>query len=116
SSDTVRNMLGSILPEATLILANGKEYPEKGIIDAVSGQINRNTGSIFLRASFPNSKDIVRSGNTATIKIEESQSGVVLVPQEVVTRIQDRRFVYVLDEESRVRMRSVSTGGFLNKK
>lgn len=116
SKDTTRANLGSILPEATLVLADGNEYLEKGVIDAVSGQINRNTGSIFLRANFPNSKDIMRSGNTGTIKLKESKKGVILVPQESVTTIQDRTFVYVLDKYSRVIMRSVTIGGIADKK
>lgn len=109
------NALGSILPQATLILADGKPYPEKGIIDAVSGQINRNTGSIFLRASFPNSKDIVRSGNTGKIQIRNSKKGVILVPQEVVTTIQDTRLVYVLDENNEIKLRAVELDGVINK-
>lgn len=116
SKDTTRANLGSILPEATLVLADGNEYPEKGIIDAVSGQINRSTGSIFLRANFPNSKDIMRSGNTATIKLKESKKGVILVPQETVTTIQDRTFVYILDKYSRIIMKSVTIGGMADKK
>lgn len=115
SDSSSHNALGSILPQATLILADGKEYPEKGVIDAVSGQINRNTGSIFLRASFPNSQDIVRSGNTGTIQIKVTRQGVILVPQEVVTTIQDKRFVYVIDDSSKVRQRPIEIEGVLDK-
>lgn len=114
--DSVRRSLGSILPEATLILADGSEYAEKGLIDAVSGQINRNTGSIFLRASFPNSKDIMRSGNTATIKLKETKNGVILVPQETVTTIQNKTFVYILDENQKVKMQAVIIDGVAEKK
>src|SRR5690606_24286316 len=49
---------------ALLIIADGIEYQEKGKIDAISGQINKSTGAISLRASFPNSEDLMRSGNT----------------------------------------------------
>lgn len=113
--DEQRANLGSILPEATLILADGNTYNEKGIIDAVSGQINKSTGSIFLRASFPNSKDIMRSGNTATIKLQESKQGVILVPQETVTTIQDKTFVYILDKDNKVMMKSVTINGIADK-
>ncbi|HLS70044.1 MAG TPA: efflux RND transporter periplasmic adaptor subunit [Chitinophagaceae bacterium] len=116
SEDSARSNLGSIMPEATLILADGIEYGEKGIIDAVSGQVNKNTGSIFLRASFPNSSDIMRSGNTATIKLKETKKGVIMVPQEVVTTIQDRTFVYVLDDNNKVKMQSVKIDGVADKK
>lgn len=113
--DSLHAPLGSILPQATLLLADGNEYPEKGIIDAVSGQVNRSTGSIFLRASFPNSQDIIRSGNTGTIQIKNSQKGVILIPQEAVSTIQDKRFVYALDDSSKVILKPVEIGGVVNK-
>lgn len=113
--DSTTVALGSIMPQATLLLADGSEYPEKGIIDAVSGQVNRNTGSIFLRASFPNSQDIVRSGNTGTIQIRNSQKGVILIPQEAVTTIQDKRFVYALNDSSKVVLKPVEVGRTVNK-
>lgn len=108
--------LGTLLPEATLFLADGMEYSEKGMIDAISGQINRSTGSISLRASFPNSKDLMRSGNTGTIKIMETRKNVILVPQEVTTNIQDKVFVYLLDNENKVQLKEIKTEGSTDKK
>src|SRR5690554_26175 len=117
SPDSLNNSsLGTLLPEATLFLADGMEYSEKGMIDAISGQINRSTGSISLRASFPNSKDLMRSGNTGTIKIMETRKNVILVPQEVTTNIQDKVFVYLLDNENKVQLREIKTEGSTDKK
>lgn len=114
-NDTTRNALGSILPEATLFLADGLEYPQKGKVDAVSGQVNRNTGSISLRASFPNSAEIMRSGNTGTIQLKEAKKGVILIPQEAIITIQDRHFVYIIDKESKARMTPVTLDGVADK-
>ncbi|PKR79514.1 efflux transporter periplasmic adaptor subunit [Brumimicrobium salinarum] len=110
-NDSTRNSLGNILPEATLYLADGVEYQEKGIVDAVSGQVNRSTGSISLRASFPNSSEVMRSGNTGTIQLKESKRGVILVPQESIITIQDRKFVYTIDENDRARMEPIEING-----
>src|SRR5690554_1070600 len=109
--DSTRNSLGSILPEATLFLADGMEYQEKGEVDAVSGQVNRSTGSISLRASFPNSTEVMRSGNTGTIRLKESKAGVILVPQEAVINIQDRTFVYTIDEDNKARLTPIKIDG-----
>lgn len=109
--DSTRNSLGSILPEATLFLADGMEYQEKGEVDAVSGQVNRSTGSISLRASFPNSTEVMRSGNTGTIRLKESKAGVILVPQEAVINIQDRTFVYTIDEDNKARLTPIKLDG-----
>lgn len=107
--------MGKLLPDATLILADGIEYKEKGKIDAISGQINKSTGAISLRASFPNSEDLMRSGNTGTIKIQETRKNVILIPQEITTNIQDKTFVYLLDSENKVVLREIKINGIANK-
>lgn len=106
---------GSLLPEATLFLADGIEYREKGKIDAISGQINRSTGAISLRAKFPNSEDLMRSGNSGTIKIQETKKGVIMVPQKVTSNIQDKTFVYLLNDENKVVMKDIVTDGAAGK-
>ena len=116
NEDSSKNSLGSIIPEAKLILADGKEYNKSGIVDAVNGQVNRSTGSISLRASFPNSQDVMRSGNTGTIKLKESKNGVILVPQEATTTIQDKVFVYLLDKDNKVQLQEIKIDGSANKK
>ena len=107
--------LGKLLPEASLILADGIEYQEKGKIDAISGQINKSTGAISLRASFPNSEDLMRSGNTGTIKIQETRKNVILIPQEITTNIQDKTFVHLLSEENKVILREIKINGVADK-
>src|SRR5690554_942103 len=57
--EEIRDMLTSV----SLILADGKEFEEKGVIDAIDGHVNRSTGAISLRATFPNPKGLLRSGN-----------------------------------------------------
>jgi len=107
--------LGTLLPHASLILADGIEYKEKGKIDAISGQINKSTGAISLRASFPNSEDLMRSGNTGTIKIQETRKNVILIPQEITTNIQDKTFVHLLDPENTVILREIKISGTADK-
>ncbi|MBW3519447.1 efflux RND transporter periplasmic adaptor subunit [Flavobacterium sp. NKUCC04_CG] len=111
-ADTARiTSSGQILPEVSLILADGHEYGEKGVVDAIDGQVNRSTGAISLRATFPNSKDVMRSGNTGTVKLQESRNHVILVPQVATTAIQDKTFVYLLDSESKVKLQAITTDG-----
>ena len=56
------------LPPVTLILADNNAYAETGKIDMVDGQFDKNTGAITLRATFPNSKGLLRSGNTGKVR------------------------------------------------
>ena len=76
------------MPEVQLELADGSIYAEKGKIDAVSGVIDQTTGSVSMRAIFPNKQNILRSGG---------------VPQSATVDIQDKKFVYVLQPDSTVK-------------
>ncbi|TDS17153.1 efflux RND transporter periplasmic adaptor subunit [Sphingobacterium paludis] len=98
-------------PEATLILADGEEYAKKGRVDAVNGQVDRTTGAISLRASFPNTKNILRSGSTGTLKISEVKKDVIQIPQIATSELQDRTFVYVLNKDNKVERRSITING-----
>lgn len=99
------------IPYVTLVLADGEEYREKGVVDAVTGQVNRTTGSISLRATFPNSDFILRSGNTGTLKMQESMPGVLLIPQVATTELQDKIFVYTLTPNNRVKRKAIRVAG-----
>ena len=98
-------------PDVSLILADGEEYSSKGVVDAINGQVDRNTGAISLRATFPNEKNILRSGSTGTLKVSESKEGVIQVPQIATSQLQDRTFVFVLNKENKAETRNVKIGG-----
>lgn len=98
-------------PEATLILADGEAYEKKGKVDAINGQVDRTTGAISLRASFPNTENILRSGSTGTLKISEVKKGVIQIPQIATSELQDRTFVYVLNQNNKAERRSITIKG-----
>ena len=54
------------MPAVQLQLADGTMLEETGKIDAVSGVIDQSTGSVSMRAVFPNDKRILRSGEQET--------------------------------------------------
>jgi membrane fusion protein (multidrug efflux system) len=90
------------LPPAILILANGTEYPEKGKIEMASGLISTETGSAIFKAIFPNPTGIIRSGASATIRIPQVHENVLVIPQQITSEIQDKRFVYVVGKDNKV--------------
>lgn len=98
-------------PEATLILADGEEYSYRGVVDAINGQVDRTTGAISLRASFPNYSNILRNGSTGTLKISETKKGVIQIPQVATSELQDKTFVYVLDKDNIVSRRVIQIDG-----
>ncbi len=85
--------------EVSLVLADGTEYERSGVIDANSGQIDKSTGSINLRAKFENPDTLLRSGSTGKIIMEQIYPNAILIPQGATTAIQDKRFVFKFQEE-----------------
>jgi len=100
-----------IFPEVTLFLSDGEEYPSKGIVDAVNGQVDRTTGAISLRATFPNPDNILRSGGSGTLKIAEIKENVIQIPQVATNELQDKTFVFVLDKNNQAVRRNIKTVG-----
>ncbi|GLB52491.1 RND transporter [Neptunitalea chrysea] len=97
--------------DVKLVLADGSIYEHIGHIDANSGQIDKSTGSITLRARFQNPDTLLRSGNTGKILMEEIYPKAILVPQSATTFIQDKKFVFVLDKDSCAQRREIITQG-----
>ncbi len=108
SADTTAKRLN---PQVKLVLADGTLFDQIGVIDADAGQIERSTGSITLRAKFANPDAILRTGNTGKIILEQIHPDVLLVPQHATSVIQDKMFVFVLDEENRTVRKEIKVEG-----
>ena len=80
--------------QVKLVLSDGAEYGRTGDIDANSGQIDKSTGSINLRAKFTNPDTLLRSGSTGKIIMQQIYPNAILIPQGATTSIQDKRFVF----------------------
>jgi membrane fusion protein (multidrug efflux system) len=87
-------------PKVSLVLADGTTYDHEGKIETVSGQINPETGSSSLRATFINPQGLLRSGSSASIRIPQHVKDAILVPQKSTADIQGKKFVYVLTADS----------------
>lgn len=90
------------MPEVTLRLADGTIYPDKGKVATVSGVIDNTTGTATVRALFPNSTRMLRSGSTGQILMPATEADVLLIPQRATFEIQDRKFVYVVNDSNKV--------------
>ncbi|HLA56202.1 MAG TPA: efflux RND transporter periplasmic adaptor subunit [Flavobacterium sp.] len=110
SGNTINDKLKN-LPPVSLVLADNSEYTEKGKIDMVDGQFDKTTGAITLRATFPNSKGLLRSGNTGKIKLSITHTNSLVVPQDATLEIQDKVFVFVVDKKNAVTKQPVTVVG-----
>ncbi|WP_455664826.1 efflux RND transporter periplasmic adaptor subunit [Phocaeicola sp.] len=104
------------MPAVELQLADGTTYNEKGRIDAVSGVIEQSTGSVSMRAVFPNTNNILRSGGTGNVVFPYTMNDVILIPQTATQEIQDKKFVYVVGADNKVKHTEITVSPLDNGK
>jgi len=89
-------------PNVRLQLADGSLYAYEGHVAAISGVIDQATGSVQLKARFPNPESLLKSGGSGTIIIPRQNTGAIIIPQSVVMQVQDKKFVYLLGDSNKV--------------
>lgn len=82
------------MPAVRLQLSNGTEYPSAGKIENVSGVIDRQTGSVTLKAVFPNKDGLLFSGSTGNVLLPYEYQACIVIPQASTYELQDKRFAY----------------------
>ena len=85
------------LPAIELQLSDGSIYSEKGRIESISGIIDPTTGSISIRAKFPNKKRLLLSGGSGTVILPHNQDGCVVIPQHATFEVQDKVYAYKVE-------------------
>ena len=84
----------SRMDQVSLRMSNGKLYPLKGKIDAISGNVEESTGAISLRASFPNPDGLLRNGARGNIEFSTVRENCMVIPQSATYELQNRLFAY----------------------
>lgn len=92
--------------DVTLILANDSEHPHDGSIETIEGEFDSGVGNIAFRARFPNPEQILKNGSSGKVKIRQNLKNVLVIPQKAAFEIQDKTYVYVVDSEGKIKMRS----------
>ena len=68
----------------------------------MSGVIDNKTGASSVRALFNNPDGVLRSGSTGQIVIPDNKDSVIIIPQKATFELQDRRFVYIVNDSNKV--------------
>ncbi|ECF6073153.1 efflux RND transporter periplasmic adaptor subunit [Salmonella enterica subsp. houtenae] len=92
-----------------LVMENGQVYPLKGTLQFSDVTVDESTGSITLRAVFPNPQHSLLPGMFVRARIDEGvQPNAILVPQQGVTRTpRGDAMVMVVNDKSQVEARNV---------
>lgn len=99
------------VPPVALILSDGTPYAEPGRLESLSGDFDQRTGSIGMRASFPNEGGLLRSGNSGTVSLKARFDGIILVPQSATVDLQDKLLVFLLRKGNKVKQQVITVSG-----
>lgn len=83
--------------QAELVLADGRTHPVRGHLNFTGSQIDVSTGSVELRAEFPNADAALLPGLFVRVVLKGvKRSGALVVPQRAIQQAPEGRFVYVV--------------------
>lgn len=97
--------------EVTITLADGKEYPFAGRIVETDRELANNTGSLVMKAVFPNPSGLLMPGMFARVKLTgETIPNALLVPQRAIQQLLGKSFVMVVGEDGKSKTKNVELG------
>ena len=82
------------MPAIGLILNDKSTYPSQGKIETISGVIDTSTGTVSLRAVFPNKEGLLQSGGAGNVVVPVQKRNCIVVPQAATYEVQDKVFVF----------------------
>lgn len=97
--------------EVEIIFSDGSVFPYKGTVDFSSPTYDRSTGTLQVRAVFPNPKAELRPGQFMKVKVYGAQRpNALFVPQRALMQKKGGKFVYLINAENILVEQDVSTG------
>ena len=94
-----------------LIVADSTTFPHKGRPVFVNRAVDVKTGTIEVRAEFPNPERVLRAGQFGRVRaVTEDLPNAILVPQLAVQELQGAKTVLVVGEGDKVALRTVTLG------
>ncbi|MEY4718117.1 MAG: hypothetical protein RL563_735, partial [Pseudomonadota bacterium] len=93
----------------TLKLANQTYYPHVGKIEMIESEFDHATGNIAFRARFPNPDGLLKHGSNGKVVVRKQLKNALLVPQKSTFEIQDKLYVFVVNQEGNLQQRNIMT-------
>jgi membrane fusion protein (multidrug efflux system) len=96
-------------PHFELILANNAAYPHRGVFNFADRAVDVRTGTLKMRAEFPNPQGLLRPGQFGRIRMKiDELAGAILVPQRAVIEIQGAKTVLIVGADDKVQQRAIT--------
>lgn len=90
-----------------LKLANNALYDYEGKIEMIASEFDSATGNIAFRARFPNPDGLLKHGSHGKVIVNEQLENALLIPQKSTFEIQDRLYVYVVNQDGVLEQRNI---------
>lgn len=99
----------------TLIMAEGKEHPDQGRFVFIDRAVDIKTGTLRVRAEFPNKEKILRPGMFARVRVDlGTLKDSIEIPQRALVEIQGKTFVWIVTPENTASQRPVKVGELMD--
>lgn len=95
----------------SLILANGAVHPGKGKFVFIDRAVDVKTGTLRVRAEFPNPEKLLRPGMFGRIKVDlGARPESIVIPERALVELQGKSFVWVVSSDNKTTQRPVTVG------
>lgn len=97
--------------KVSLLLANNVPLKYKGNVEVIESEFDNETGNIAFRARFPNPDKLLRNGETGKVLMKVPVKNALVIPQIATYEIQDKKYVFVVDNNNKVKSREITIIG-----
>jgi membrane fusion protein (multidrug efflux system) len=103
--------------EVRLVFPDGTEYELPGLIEFLDFSVDEATGTVELRAEFPNPDGLLLSGEFVNARIYAGKkTGVIAIPQRAVSVADSGGTVMIVDKDGKAAVRPIELGELVGDK
>ena len=106
----------SQIPDVSFLFKNGDAYSMTGRITSITGTVDRTTGALTCKATFPNPNGVLYSGVQGTVVLPIDVKEVMVVPQNAIVRLQNKSLAYKVGPDSCVTSVIVKTANISSER
>jgi membrane fusion protein (multidrug efflux system) len=92
--------------QVELVLVNGELHKQKGVVETIDGEFDKTNGNIAFRARFSNPDGILKHGSGGKVRLRNELKNVMIISQKSTFEIQEINYVFLLDKDNVVHMKS----------
>lgn len=105
--DIMKHDSAGNMEKVNLLMANNELFNHSGTIETAENEIDKSTGNIAFRARFANPDQILKHGASGKILVKEELKDALVIPQKASFEIQDKIYVFVVNDSNVVRLRNI---------